>query len=191
MDSMVDENTAEHRDDGNGPHETGDYRALLQSVRQAAGWRVAPRHLDVAIQALGEIGEEFDVERLAEVVNALHGDRSQRQRRNADLWRLLGAQLAVRGKYGGPDAQQRFIGRAKALSGESITDGDLLMVATSLGSANHALTPEITADATSWIVEQFGPDLDPSVIDDHLDQAVEAAMAARAEYAARRRRGRS
>jgi hypothetical protein len=172
-------------------HEVSDdYRALLKSVRSAAGWRVSPRHLDVALQALIEVGEEFDVERITGIVNALHGDRSQRQRRNPDLWRLLGAQLAVRGKYGGPDAQQRFIGRAKALAGDGINDTDLLLVATALGSANHALTSEITADATTWLVEQFGDEFSETVISDHLDPAVEAAMAARAEYAARRRRGR-
>jgi hypothetical protein len=181
----------EHASDELEMHDdSDDYRALLKSVRSAAGWRVSPRHLDVALQALIEVGEDFTVERIAEIVSALRGDRSQRQRRNPDLWRLLGAQLAVRGKYGGPDAQQKFIGRAKALAGDGINDSDLLLVATALGSANHALTPEITADATTWLVEQFGDEFSEAIIEDHLGQAVEAAVAARAEHAARRRRGR-
>lgn len=172
------------------PESSEDYRALLTAVRKQAGWRVAPRHLDVALQALGETGEEYTVPRIAEVVNAFQGERSQRQRKNADLWRLLGAQLAVRGKFSGPDAQQKFIGRAKALAAEGISDGDLLIVATALGSANHPLTPDITAEVTTWLIEQLGDDFDENALGDRLDQAVEVAMAARAEHAAKRRRRR-
>lgn len=174
--------------DVQGPESSDEYRELLTAVRKAAGWRVAPRQLDVALQALEEIEEAPSVERVAEVVDAIRGERSQRQRRNADLWRLLGAQLAVRGKYSGPDAQQRFIGRAKALASESVPDGDLLMVATALGSANHPLTPEMTADVTTWLSQQVGGGIDENTLEDRLDQAVEVSMAARAEGAAKRRR---
>jgi hypothetical protein len=167
-----------------------DEKHLLKDVRAAAGWRVAPRHLEVAVQALVEVGEEPKVERLAEVASAIRGERSQRQRRNADLWRLLGAQLAVRGKYSEPEAQQAFVGRAKALASDRVPDVDLLLVATALGSANHPQTPEITADVASWLIEQTGGEIDEAVIDDRLDQAVEAVMSARAEFAARRRKGR-
>lgn len=163
-------------------------RALLADVRKAAGWRVSPRHLDVALIALDEVGEEPTVTRVAEIVTAFHGDGSKRQKRNADLWRLLGAQLAVRGKPSDPDAQLAFIGRAKALADEKVADSDLLLVATALAGANHPLTPEMTADATVWIVDVLGPEFDPEELNARLDKAVEAAMAERAERANRRRR---
>lgn len=170
--------------------QTEDQKTLLQAVRATAGWRVAPRQLEVAEQALSEAGEEPSVDRLAEVVTAIRGERSQRQRRNADLWRLLGAQLAVRGKYSGPEAQQRFIGRANAVASTSVPDSDLLLVATALGSANHPQTPEITADVATWILEQTGGEIEETIIEDRLDQAIEVVMAARAEFVARKRRGR-
>jgi hypothetical protein len=166
-----------------------DSREVLQRVREAAGWRVSPRHIEAAAQAFAEIDETPSVARLAQVVSAFHGERSQRQRRNADLWRLFGAQLAVRGKPCTPEAQQEFIGRAKARTDARVSDGDLLLVATSLGSANHPLTPEVTADVTTWLSEQFGTEFESDAVEERLDQAVEAAMAARAERAARRRRG--
>jgi hypothetical protein len=166
-----------------------EMRIILADVRKAAGWRVSPRHLDVAMVALDEVGEDPTTERIAAIVTAFHGEGSKRQKRNADLWRMLGAQLAVRGKPAAPDAQLAFIGRAKALSEEDASDSDLLLVATALGSANHPLTPEMTADATTWIIDTLGPDFDPEALEDRLDQAVEAAMAARAERANRRRKG--
>jgi hypothetical protein len=166
-------------------------KELLAEVRRIAGWRVSPRHLDVAMIALDEVGEEPTTKRIAEIVTAFHGDGSKRQKRNADLWRLLGAQLAVRGKAGDPEAQLAFIGRAKALADEDVSDSDLLLVATALGSENHPLTPEMTADAAVWIIDTLGHGFEPEALQDRLDQAVEAAMAERAERANRRRRGRS
>lgn len=185
-----DEKDGEPTGGATGSEDTDAYRDLLTRVRKAAGWRVNPRQLDVTLQALEEAGQERSVERVAEIVDAIRGERSQRQRRNADLWRLLGAQLAVRGKYSGPDAQQRFIGRAKALSSDGVADSDLLLVATALGSANHPLTPEMTADVTTWLAEQLGGGIDENALEDRLDQAVEVAMAERADRASRSRRGR-
>jgi hypothetical protein len=173
------------------PNSDDETRQLLKEVRQHAGWRVSPRHLDVAMIALDEVGEEPSPTRIAEIVTALHGSGSKRQKRNADLWRLLGAQLAVRGKPADPDAQIAFIGRAKALAEDDASDSDLLLVATALASANHPLTPEITADATSWIIDTLGPAFEPDALDDRIDQAVEVAMADRAERANKRRRERS
>ena len=170
--------------------EPDQQRELLRTVRNAAGWRVSPRHLDAALQALDAAGEPANVERIVTVVNAFHGERSQRQRRNTDLWRLLGAQLAVRGKHSGPDSQQSFIGRAKALAQEDTSDLDLLIVATALGNANHPLTPEMTADAASWLIEVLGDDFDAGSVDDRIDDAVEAAIAARADSESRKRRRR-
>jgi hypothetical protein len=171
-------------------NQVDDDRQMLVDVRKAAGWRVSPRHIDVAMIALDEIGEEPTVSRIAEIVTAFHGDGSKRQKRNADLWRLLGAQLVARGKNGDPDAQLAFIGRAKALADENVSDSDLLLVATALAGANHPLTPEMTADATVWIIDALGPEFDAEQLDDRLDSAVEAAIAERAERANKRRRGR-
>jgi hypothetical protein len=176
-------------DIGGGTEEDISSRDVLQRVREVAGWRVSPRHIEAAAQALAEIGETPTVDRLAKVVSAFHGERSQRQRRNADLWRLFGAQLAVRGKPSAPEAQQEFLGRAKARTDANVSDGDLLLVATALGSANRPFTPEVTADVVTWLAHQLGTGFDPDAVEDRLDQAVEDAMAARAERAARRRRG--
>ncbi|TVR71423.1 MAG: hypothetical protein EA415_11500 [Sphaerobacteraceae bacterium] len=178
------------------PEEMGDpdaydQRQVLNDVRKTAGWRVSPRHIDVAMIALDEVGEEPSIDRVAEIVTAFHGDGSKRQKRNSDLWRLLGAQLTVRGKPGGPDDQLKFIGRAKSLADEQVSDSDLLMVATALAGAKHPLTPEITADATTWIIDAVGPGFDAEQLDERLDKAVEAAMAERAERANKRRRDRT
>jgi hypothetical protein len=186
---MIDDRMNEHEEDTAG--ESGELtndRTLLTDVRKAAGWRVSPRHIDVTLQALEEVGEEPGVERIAGIVSAFHGQGSNRQKRNADLWRLLGAQLAVRGKSSNPEAQLAFIGRAKALADENVADSDLLLVATALGSANHPLTPEMTADATVWVIDMLGADFSPEDLDARLDRAVEAAMADRSERANRRRR---
>jgi hypothetical protein len=163
-------------------------REILSGVRKAAGWRVSPRHMDVAMIALDEVGEEPSIERIAEIATALHGEGSKRQKRNADLWRLLGAQLAVRGKSADPDAQLSFIGRAKSLADEDVSDSDLLLVATALASANHPLTPEMTADATVMIIDMLGPGFDAEQLDQRLNRAVAQAMADRAQRANRRRR---
>jgi hypothetical protein len=172
--------------------ETGqDTADFLRQVRQAAGWRVAPRHLEAARQALAEIGEEPTPERVAELATEFHGARSQRQRRNPDLWRLLGAQLTARGKPGDPDAQQAFIGRARAECRGPVNDALLLTVATSLANANHALTPVMTGQVTDWLIERF--DLDEAedvegVIEANLDEAVEATLAERSRDRPPRRR---
>jgi hypothetical protein len=174
------------------PAEAGqDTAAFLRQVRQAAGWRVAPRHVDAALQALAEIGEEPTPTRVAELANEFHGDRSQRQRRNPDLWRLLGAQLTARGKRGDPNAQQAFIGRARAECRRPANDALLLTVATSLANANHVLTPVMTGQVTDWLIERF--DLDDAenadeIIEANLDEAVEATLAERSRDRAPRRR---
>lgn len=179
----------------NEPQEQGNIldedREILKDVRRVAGWRVSPRHLDVAMIALDEVDEEPTVERIAEIATAIHGEGSRRQKRNADLWRLLGAQLAVRGKRADPEAQLGFIGRAKSLAEDDVSDSDLLLVATALAGANHPLTPEMTADATSMIVEMLGPGFDAEQLDQRLNQAVNQAMTDRAQKANRRRRGRN
>jgi hypothetical protein len=181
---MVDSQGKADDDDQAGGHD----RQMLIDVRKVAGWRVSPRHLDVAMIALEEIDEEPTVARIAEVINAFHGDGSKRQKRNADLWRLLGAQLAVRGKTADPDAQLGFIGRAKALADENVSDSDLLLVATALAGANHPLTPEMTADATVWMIDMFGDGFTSEQLDAKLHQAVDQAIADRARRANRRRR---
>jgi hypothetical protein len=171
--------------------ETPASAEFVREVRRAAGWRVAPRHIDAAVQALNEIGEAPTAERVAEIATELHGGRSQRQRRNADLWRLLGAQLTARGKPGDPDAQQAFIGRARAECQVAVSDAMLLTIATSLANANHPLTPVMTGQVADLLASRFDISDETALteaIETHLDQTVTDVLAERGSDRPRPRR---
>lgn len=125
-------------DAGQQPGETD----LLAAVRRAAGWRVSPRQLAAAMDATSGIEGEPSPERLAELIDAMRGDRSQRQSRHAELWRALGAELAVRGQPSDPAAQRAFIGEARARAGHWAGDGLLLRIALQVAASGVTDEPE-------------------------------------------------
>lgn len=157
---------------------------FLRAVRRAAGWRVSPRHLEPVLEAFRRTRTPVTVERVAELVSTIHGDRSARQRRHPELWRLLGSYLALQGRPAHPEAQRAFIGRCRRLIGAEVSDTLLLAVATEAGAAGKPLEARFVARAVRWLLERGAAGADPEQIDELLPQAIEAAS--RAETPARR-----
>lgn len=157
---------------------------FLRAVRRAAGWRVSPRYLEPVLEALQHTGTPVTVERVAELVSAIHGDRSARQRRHPELWRLMGAYLALQGKPAHPEAQRAFIGRCRRLIGAQVSDSLLLAVAAEAGAAGKPLEARLIARAVRWLLERGAAEADAEQLDELLPRAIEAA--ARAETPAGR-----
>ncbi|HUZ03352.1 MAG TPA: hypothetical protein VMU89_23660 [Thermomicrobiaceae bacterium] len=153
------------------PAESED-RAFLEAVRGAAGWRVSPREAAAAIEAVTAAGEEPSVERVAAVASAVRGERSQRQRRHADLWRALGAQLAIHGVAAHPEAQRAFISESRAAARREVSDALLLRVAIEVGAAEATLTARMVGAVTRRVVSRGGRHLG----DDELAETVREVL---------------
>jgi hypothetical protein len=115
---------------------------FITDVRAAAGFRVSPREVVVAVEQIAGANEPVTVEAVASLVETLRGGRSSRQQRHADAWRTLGAQLALRGMDGTPEGQREFIGIAHAIAGRNATDALLLQVALTLAEQGQRLDAE-------------------------------------------------
>ncbi|GBD21006.1 hypothetical protein HRbin28_01455 [bacterium HR28] len=162
-------------------------RSFLQAVRKAAGFRVSPRQIAPVMEALERRHRPITPETVAELVVAIEqGERSARQRRNADLWRLVGAYLALEGKPAHPEAQRALLGRVRRILGERQPDRVLLEVAAALGAAGHPLEARTIADAVRWLESRLGPALTAEVIQPYLKQAVEAVATTPPKTAPRR-----
>ncbi len=157
---------------------------FLHAVRRAAGWRVSPREIEPVVEALRRTRAPVTPERVAEVVSALRGERSARQRRHPELWRLLGAYLALQGKPAHPEAQRAFIGRCRRLLGDQVSDLVLLSVATEVGATGKPLDARFVARATRWLLEQGVTGAEAERLEELLPQAIE--FASRAIASARR-----
>jgi len=150
---------------------------FLRAVRKAAGWRVSPRHVDPVIVALHQAGKPITVERVADLVNALRGERSHRQRRNTDLWQMLGAHLALQGQPAHPEAQRALLGRIKRLVAADLPDSVLLTVAVHVAAAGHRLEAHLVAHVVRWLLEHYGSaELDSEQLERVLPQAIHAAL---------------
>lgn len=149
-------------------------RELLDAVRREAGFRVSPRQLTAALDALADADIEPTVERLVTVIQAAQGERSARQRRHADLWRALGAQLALRGAPADPSAQQAFIGRAKAVARREVSDQVLLRVALAVAAEDIPFEARTVGEVTRWILDHHGADVSDSVILEAVPDALKA-----------------
>lgn len=153
-------------------------RSFLQAVRRIAGFRVSPRQLGPAIEALEQQRRPVTPEAVANLVMAVEqGERSARQRRNADLWRLLGAYLALEGKPAHFEAQRALVGRVRRLLGERLSDRILLEVAVALGAAGIPIEAQRVAAVVRWLESRLGPDLTAEAIRPHLRRAIEATAA--------------
>lgn len=163
-------------------------KEFLQAVRSAAGWRVSPRQVATALEALDETGDDLTPARVAEVASASRGDRSQRQRRHADLWRALGAQLVVRERSGDPEAQRAFVREAREAAGRSPSDALILQIALEVAASGDALDPELVGALSRWIRRNQGPSPSGEEIAEALPQAMEAALDAREQSRRARQR---
>ncbi|HYI13999.1 MAG TPA: hypothetical protein VEX37_01310 [Thermomicrobiales bacterium] len=115
---------------------------FIDDVRGAAGFRVSPREVVVAVEQMAGARQAIDVESVAAMVATLRGDRSTRQQRHADAWRTLGAQLAIRDLDGSPEGQRAFIGTAHAIAGPRATDALLLQIALAMADQGQRLDAE-------------------------------------------------
>ncbi|MDI3341263.1 MAG: hypothetical protein QJR03_12110 [Sphaerobacter sp.] len=148
-------------------------RAFLDAVRRAAGWRVSPREVAAALAAIESAGQEPTPERVARIAAATRGERSQRQRRHPDLWRRLGAQLALHGQPSDPEAQRAFIGRVRAIAG---IRSDALALRVALAVADHGgpLDARSVGEITRWLLRRVGE----VPADEAIAEAVPAAIQA-------------
>ncbi len=150
-------------------------RAFLQAVRRAAGCRASPRQVMPVIAALEQRHRPVTPEEVARILKTIEqGVRSARQYRNADLWREMGAYLALEGKPAHPEAQRELIGRVRRILGERHSDRVLLRVAVALGAAGHPIEARTIADAIRWLESRLGPELAADTIEPYLDQAIDA-----------------
>ncbi len=161
---------------------------FLESVRRAAGWRVSPRQLEAAVEALVDAGQEPTAGRVAEVVTSMAGERSQRQRRHPELWRLLGAQLAAQEKPATPEAQREFIREARSVAGKTVNDRILLLVAIQVAANETPLEPRLVGATARWLLRNLGEPLSEEAIVDEVPDAIAAVLEAREQAAAAGRR---
>lgn len=161
---------------------------FLESVRRAAGWRVSPRQLEAAVEALVDSGQEPTAGRVAEVVTSMAGERSQRQRRHPEIWRLLGAQLAAQGKSATPEAQRDFIREARSVAGNKVNDRILLLVAIQVAANETPLEPRLVGEIARWLLRNLGEPLSEEAIADEVPDAIAAVLEAREQAAAAGRR---
>lgn len=134
---------------------------FIQQVRAAAGFRVPPRVIATAAEQLVAGRKPLSAEAVAEIAQAGQGTRSERQQRNADEWRALGAMLQVRGIDGSPEGQRDFIARARRFAGPRGSDPLLLRTALAVGTMRQALTPELVGQvalALSRIWQDLSPE---------------------------------
>lgn len=186
----VDQQSIPEEPDGPFPDEeviTGP-QEFLESVRRAAGWRVSPRQLEAAVEALVDAGQEPTVKRVAEVVTSTVGQRSQRQRRHPELWRLFGAQLAAQGKPATPEAQRDFIREARSVAGKNVNDRILLLVAIQVAANENLLEPRLVGEVSRWLLRSHGEPLSEEAIVDAVPGAIVAVLEAREQAAAASRR---
>ncbi len=115
---------------------------FVSDVRVAAGFRVSPREVVVAVEQMASARQPITVDSVAAMVATLRGDRSTRQQRHSDSWRTLGAQLAMRDLDGSPEGQRAFIGIAHAVAGPRATDALLLQIALTLAEQGQRLDAE-------------------------------------------------
>ena len=167
--------------DADGGALSSESRAFLEAVRRVAGFRVSPREAAAAAEAVTAAGETPSPERVAGVVAAGRGERSQRQRRHADLWRALGAQLAVRGQPADPDAQRAFVGAARAAARRDVNDALVLRVAVEVAAAEAPLTPRLVGAVTRRVVSRGGRRLDEDDLAEVTREAIPAVLEALAQ----------
>jgi hypothetical protein len=116
---------------------------FVAEVRAVAGYRVNPRQIVSVTQEMARTGQPISAEAVARVVGLLRGYSSSRQQRHAGQWRALGAALATRGLDGTPAGQRAFIGQARAVAGQHVSDGVLLAIALALVNSRRALDAEL------------------------------------------------
>lgn len=133
---------------------------FIADVREAAGFRVSPREVVIAVEQMAGARETVNVETVAGMVATLRGGRSTRQQRHADAWRTLGAQLALRGLDGSPEGQRAFIGIAHAIAGRQATDVLLLQIALTLAEQGQRLDAE-TVGKVGKRLAASAADIDP------------------------------
>lgn len=144
---------------------------FISDVRGAAGFRVSPREVVVAVEQIAGVRQPVSVDSVAAMVETLRGDRSTRQQRHADAWRTLGAQLALRDLDGSPEGQRAFIGSAHAVEGSRATDGLLLQIALTLADSGRRLDAETVGKIGKRLAASAG-DIEP----DQLSGLVEREL---------------
>lgn len=113
---------------------------FVDEVRSAVGFRASPRQITAAVEGLADAGEHISTAAVAGVVKASRGNRSQRQRRNAQDWQALGAALTLQRLDGSPDGQREFIGIARQVAGPQASDNLLLKVSLALAAEGIELS---------------------------------------------------
>lgn len=127
---------------------------FVAEVRAAAGFRAAPRQIVNVVQELTRSAQPINAEAVARLVEGLRGYTSSRQRRNAEQWLSLGSALALRGLDGSPAGQRAFIGQARSIAGQHVSDAVLLSIALALSDLGRALDPDVVGELGKRIGRQ-------------------------------------
>lgn len=138
---------------------------FMREVRAEAGFRASPRQVSSALEGLSATSKEITAGTVAEVVKASRGDRSQRQRRNAEEWQALGTALTIQGQDGSPEGQREFIGVARQVAGPHATDNLLLQVSLILAGQKTRLNPQ-SVGLVSKRLAKSAQDLTPEQLSD-------------------------
>lgn len=148
---------------------------FIADVRSEAGFRVSPREVVVAVEQMAGARQPVTVESVAEMVSTLRGDRSTRQQRHSDAWRMLGAQLALRDLDGSPEGQRAFIGTAHAAAGPRATDALLLQIALTMADKGQRLDPELVGKVGKRLAISAA-DIDPEQLPPLVEREIHALL---------------
>lgn len=165
-------------------------RDFIDQVRQAAGTRVAPRDIAAIVTQIGLSGAEVTADAVAEIAAASTGGRSQRQGRNADQWRALGAALALRDLDGSTDGQRAFVGEARRVAGRAATDALVLQIALALADIGATFDAE-TVGKLGKRLAASAPDISPDSMKDIVHSELRALHRAERTEAISKRKNRS
>ena len=165
-------------------------RDFVDVVRQAAGTRVSPRDIAAIVSQIALSGSEVSAEAVAEIAASSSGGRSQRQQRNADQWRALGAALALRELDGSTDGQRAFVGEARRIAGRNATDGLVLQIALALADIGATFDAE-TVGKLGKRLAASAPDINPESMKDIVHSELRSLHRAERADAISKRKTRS
>jgi hypothetical protein len=140
-------------------------REFVDQVRKAVGTRVSPRDVSAIVTQIALSGAEVSADAVANIARSSTGGRSQRQQRNADQWRALGAALTLREMDGSPEGQRTFIGEARRVAGKHATDGLVLQIALALADIGAQFDAE-TVGKLGKRLALSAPDIPPESMND-------------------------
>lgn len=165
-------------------------RDFVAEVRASAGTRISPRDIAAIVTQVGLSGAEVSAAAVAEIASSSTGGRSQRQQRNSDQWRALGAALTLRDLDGSAEGQRAFIGEARRVVGKDGSDALVLQIALALADIGATFDAE-TVGKLGKRLALSAPDIHPDSMKDIVHAELRSLHRAERSEAISKRKNRS